>query len=172
MRQWVCASGCQNWGTLFIGHLNAYAMVIPGHIWQKRAQRIKKSFFYKRVNQINYSWINYSYKRKRFEVFYVIFFLKKPYIFLSRSKRAACVCVTQQLTTSEGLALKPCNVSNCFPAIIPPSSLTQLPVTSADKGHTMEGYFLCRHTRTFSMYSRHMHTHTHQCGRTCRGTIQ
>lgn len=89
------------------------------------------------------------------------FFLKSTTFFLSRSKRAACVCVTQQLTTSEGLALKPCNVSNCFPAIIPPSSLTQLPVTSADKGHTMEGYFLCRHTRTYThVLTPHAHTHT------------
>lgn len=72
--------------------------------------------------------------------------------------------VTQQLTTSEGLALKLCNVSDCFPTIIPPSSLTQLPVTSTDKGHTLEGYFLCRATHTFI----HMHLH-HTCTSTHTG---
>lgn len=92
----------------------------------------------------------------------------RHYISISRyvrpSKRTACSRVTQQLTTSEGLALKLCNVSDCFPTIIPPSSLTQLPVTSTNKGHTLEGYFLCRATHTFI----HMHLH-HTCTSTHTG---
>lgn len=60
--------------------------------------------------------------------------------------RITSVCFTEQLTASEGLARKLCNVSNCFQAIIPPSSLTQLPVTLADKRPTMESYFVCTQT--------------------------
>lgn len=115
---------------------------------------------------------------KRFGICYLIYCNKTVFLYvrvtfsfhanLDPAKGLHAGCVTQQLTTSEGLALKPCNVSNCFPAIIPPSSLTQLPVTSPDKGHTMEGYFLCRHIRLrIRMHSHHMHT----CRRTRLHTL-
>lgn len=155
----------------------------PDHIWQlKKTLKIKKN---KLGNILIYVYISCSCPwefllqfvlNKTIYVCFVIFenciHSFKHYICLPCKlrprKRNACVCFTQQLTTSEGLALKPCNVSNCFPAIIPPSSLTQLPVTSPDKGHTMESYFLCRHTRmyTYALTPRaylraHTSTHAH-----------
>lgn len=81
--------------------------------------------------------------------------------------RITSVCFTEQLTTSEGLARKLRNVSNCFQAIIPPSSLTQLPVTLADKRPTMESYFVCTqtsYTRTCTRTQAGMHALRHHRG--------
>lgn len=164
----------------------------PDHIWQ-----LKKTPQYSNLSINAYSHLCRHklflslrisipiFVIKRFMVCFVIF-ENCIHIFkhciclpckLRPRKRTACICFTQQLTTSEGLALKPCYVSNCFPAIIPPSSLTQLPVTSPDKGHTMESYFLCRHTRMYTYaltphaYLR-AHTSTHAHSNTHQGTIQ